>query len=135
VPVEILRNGEERTLQVTIAELPDDDTLARAAGGGQDESAKTASALGLEVAPLSAEERAELEVEGEHGVLVQEVMDGPAARAGIRAGDVLLMLHGTQVKSPGQLEELVEGLPRNRPVAVLVQRGGNPLFLALTVEE
>jgi serine protease Do len=94
-----------------------------------------ASRLGLTVAPLGEEQRAELEIERDAGVLVEEVKPGPAQAAGIRQGDVILKLGGDWVKSVDQFGQLIKELPGGRSVAVLVQRGKGPLFLALRLPE
>lgn len=61
------------------------------------------------------------------------VGDGPAARAGLRRGDVILRVGDSEVKDADQFKKLVDRLPAGRAVPMLVQRRGNPLFLALTV--
>lgn len=127
-PVKVLREGKPVVLSVTIAELPEEkEVRARSGGSG---GPVTDSRLGLTVQELTREQREELEVK-DGGVLVTQVADGPAHRAGVRQGDVLLMLNGVQVKGTGHFRELAGGLPSDRSVPLLVQRRGNPLFLAL----
>ena len=130
VEVEILRGGQSMTLMVTTDELPADDVqVAAARPPGEVE----ADRLGLVVRDLSDEERASLDV-ADHGVLVGRVADGPAKRAGIREGDVILMLNNEKVSSSGDLERLVAGLPEGKAASVLIQRQGSPIFLALKPE-
>ena len=93
-------------------------------------SPATDARLGLTVQDLTGEQREQLEVK-EGGVLVAQVSDGPAYRAGVRQGDVVLMLNGVPVKGAGHFRELAAGLPAERSVPLLVQRRGSPLFLAL----
>ena len=61
------------------------------------------------------------------------VGDGPAARAGLTRGDVILRVGDSEVKDVAHFKTLVGKLPAGRAVPLLVQRRGNPLFLALTV--
>ena len=131
VEVEILRDGQSMTLVVTTDELPDDDDVQVAAARPPDEV--EADRLGLVVRDLSDEERASFDV-ADHGVLVGRVADGPARRAGIREGDVILMLNNEKVSSSGDLERLVAGLPEGKAASVLIQRQGSPIFLALKPE-
>jgi membrane-associated protease RseP (regulator of RpoE activity) len=64
--------------------------------------------LGVRVEKLSDDLGQALGVEGDHGVLVTQVLeDTPAQRAGIRAGDVIVEVSGDNVDSP---EELVKSL-------------------------
>ena len=67
------------------------------------------------------------------GVLVTDVADGPALRAGVRAGDILLQVNGQQVDTPERLTEVAGRLTPGVNVQVLVQRRGSPLFLSMDV--
>lgn len=128
VPVEILRDGESRTLRVTIAELPDEAQIRLAAEG----DSATDNELNVSVSDLSAEQREEHGLaDQEHGVLVTRVEQGPAQRAGIREGDVILMLNNVKVHDSEHFKTLASELPEGKAVSVLVQRRGNPIFLAL----
>ena len=127
---EVIRNGKSKTLKVTVGELPEDlDHPLDPAKPGK----SATSTLGLKVEPLSAEDMAALGVP--QGVVVAEVADGPAARAGIRHGDVLVSLDNKPVKSPEALKELVDELDANAVVPVLIYRDGGPRFLALRLEQ
>jgi serine protease Do len=131
VEVEILRSGQSMILKVTTDELPADDELQVAAAGtpGDVEATK----LGLVVRDMTDEERASVDV-AEQGVVVNDVSAGPAERAGIRAGDLILMLNNQKIASSDDFARLVAELPRDKAVSVLVQRQGNPIFLALKLE-
>jgi serine protease Do len=131
VPVKVIRNGKPKTLSVTIGELPEEEKLKEAAAGRK---AGEVDRLGVQVADLTKEQRAEMEIE-EDGVLVKQVGDGPAAKAGIRSGDVIMMIDNVRVKDADQFETVVSELPADKSVAVLVNRQGSPLFLALRVPE
>ena len=132
VPVQILRNGKSRTLNVLIAELPEEDELKLASRAP--EEGATADKLGLTVIDLTEEQREKHEIK-EHGVLVEKVKSGPASRAGVREGDIILMLNNTKVKDSDHFKELAKDLPKEKAVSVLVQRQGNPIFLALKADE
>ena len=129
--VVVVRNGKRKKLQLTVAELPDD--LASQGGSAAPELDKTGAAtLGLKVEALSKEQLQALSLE--HGVKVVEVTEGPAARAGIRRGDVLLSVNNQPVKDPKGLAKQVAGLSSGAVLPVLVQRGGSPMFLALRLD-
>ncbi|MDX1513132.1 MAG: DegQ family serine endoprotease [Gammaproteobacteria bacterium] len=132
VPVQILRNGKSEMLTVEIAELPEEEEIKLAAGG--DPGAAKADKLGLSVTDLTDELRKKHEVK-ENGVLVEDVSPGPASRAGVRKGDVILMLNNTKVKDSAHFAELSKDLPEGKAVSVLIQRQGNPVFLALKTDE
>ena len=69
------------------------------------------------------------------GVLVEKIEPGPASDAGLRVGDLILMLNNKPVESADQFGELVEGLPEGKSVAVLVQREDGRMFMALRVPD
>ncbi len=127
-PVRVLREGKPVVLSVTIAELPEEkEVQARA---GKPGAPATDARLGVTVQDLNREQRDQLEVK-EGGVFVTQVTDGSAYRAGVRQGDVVLMLNGVQVKGAAHFRELAGGLPADRSIPLLVQRRGSPLFLAI----
>jgi serine protease Do len=66
-------------------------------------------------------------------VLVAQVSPGPAAHAGIRAGDVVLKVGSREVENAQQFIKLVQELPRGKPVAFLVQREQGRLYLPVTL--
>ena len=133
VTVKVLRGGDYQTLRLRIGELPEEDVLAH--GGSHDGHGTRAGRLGLSVAGLDEETRERLEI-SEGGVLVTRVGKGPAAEAGIRQGDVLLMLDNQAIDGPDQFRALVKELdPERRTVAVLVQRDGGPTFIPIRLQD
>ncbi|MEJ2685812.1 MAG: DegQ family serine endoprotease [Gammaproteobacteria bacterium] len=132
VPLEVLRNGKIRHLTVTLGELPPRKQLAEGEQGGGESAPAATDRLGISVGGLSGDQREQSGV-AKGGVLVQDVKDGAAADAGVRPGDVILMVRGTKIKSVSQFRKLVDGLPAGESVALLVQRGKSPIFLALRV--
>ena len=126
--VEVMRNGKKMTLDVTIRELERDRVVSKA----NTEKTKAPQVLGMQTIPLSDEERQALDIK--HGVRAGQVAaDSPAARAGIRSGDVIVSFNKVDVESPDQLNELVEKAPKDTTVPVLVMRDRSPQFIALTV--
>lgn len=138
VEVTVIRDGERRTLTVTIGELPEEAPRGGREAQPQPEQQRApgeSERLGLTVAPLTDEQRESLDLEPGVGVRVEAVEQGPARRAGIQRGDVITMLDGQRVGSVEAFMERVEGLEAGRSVAVLVHRGGGPRFLALHVPD
>ena len=131
VAVEILRGGQSMILKVTIDDLPADDELRVATVQTPDDV--EAAGLGLVVRDLNDEERTSLEA-ADQGVVVSKVSNGPAERAGIREGDLILMLDNRKVANSGDFERIAAELAQGKAVSVLVQRQGNPIFLALKPE-
>jgi len=128
----LLREGQRKELNFAVGERPEAPSI----GGRstQDAEPAAASRLGLEVEPLPSSIKERWSVD--EGVQVTSVTnDGPAAHAGIRRGDILVSIAGHRLDSPSQLAELVADLPANQSIAVRLVRQGNPLFVALRIQE
>ena len=120
VKLAVWRDHGRREVAVRVGEVKD------ATVAGAHEKGEGHGRLGLAVRPLTPEERRE--VGGEGGVLVQGA-EGPAARAGIHSGDVVLALNGTEVTSVERLKGLVA--KSGKHVALLIERGGARIFVPL----
>ena len=92
-------------------------------------SANTESGkIGLALRPLQEPEKRAAGTNT--GLLVEEAV-GPAALAGIQAGDLLLAVNGTPVQSLAQLRALVSQSPKS--LALLIQRDGTQMFVPLRI--
>ena len=131
VPMEIIRAGKRKQLRVLIAKLPEEGKIARA--GNADPQPEASNEMNLVVRELTQEQRKKLDLP-EGGLLVDKVMPGPGSEAGIRKGDVILIVNNVNVASVPQFEELLAGLPRDRSVPILIQRRGAPTFLAFKLD-
>ena len=129
IPVEIIRDSRRTTLKIKLGELPEDEVQA----SRKKPESTTTNRLGITVASLSREDMEELEID--HGVVVERVTSGAASRAGLRSGDIILSIDNTPVKSTRQFQSMIDELPAGKSVAMLVQRGGSPTFLAIKVPE
>jgi serine protease Do len=85
--------------------------------------------LGLEVRPLTEDERMQAQIG--HGLLVENVRKGPAEKAGIHAGDVILAVNGNEVES---IEDLTSQINKTKKtLALLISRGDNKLFVPINL--
>ena len=119
--LQVFRRGALRDLSVTIAEFEPERPARRAAaepGSAPQASAKTA--LGITVADLTDAQKRELRVRG--GVRVDSV-DGAAARAGLREGDVVLSMDNVEITDSKQFAAVSAKADKAKPVTVLVRRG------------
>ncbi|HAM76630.1 MAG TPA: serine peptidase [Alcanivorax sp.] len=123
----VVRDGDEKTLEVTVGELPDNPQAGMAGQPDQDQGEP--DKLGLEVRAASAAELAR--VKADHGVVITGVQDGPAARAGLSSGDLLVSLNGKPVDSLDTYREIAADLPDEGTVPALVNRDGNARFVAI----
>ena len=87
-------------------------------------------ALGLRVATPTAEQR-RLWGLSDRGVLVTAVEEGPAHRAGILPGDIILAVEGVDVKGAETLRDLSEALSGGKGLSLLARRRGDLIAFAL----
>jgi serine protease Do len=129
VKLKVWRDKKSRDIDVTVAELkPAADEVVAASTDAEQKP----GILNVQVAALTPEQREEAGIES-GGVLVVAVSAGPAARAGVNAGDIILQVAGEPVGSPQELAGLAKKLPKDEPVALLIQRDEARLFLPLTI--
>ncbi len=131
IPVVVLRDGEQIEISTVIAELPSDDKVS-ASGKIKNDKPTEIEKLGLFIKDLGAKERDNLELSSD-GVVVTKVNTGPAMRAGIRSGDIIIKLHNQSVGDVEQFAKVTERLPMDKNISVLVQRPAGPVFLALKI--
>ncbi len=115
--LEIMRNGATRSVEVTVTALKNDKVASADTG-------ETHGRLGVAVRKLSPDEQKQAGVRG--GLLVEDA-SGPAANAGIQAGDVILSVNGTAVSSGEQLKSLLA--KSGKHVALLIQRDEQKVFI------
>lgn len=118
--VTVFRRGAQRDLTVQVAELEPERTARAPSGGAPSGATLAAKTLGLTLAELGADQKQALGVRG--GVYVVSA-DGPAARAGLREGDVILAVANTETPSLAEFEKVLSRLDASRPVSILFRRG------------
>jgi serine protease Do len=142
VNVTVLRKGEKKQFTFKVAQRPDDEArVARGEfdedGGGQGQASgegDKAPKLGVNLAPIGAEEARELEVEPGSGALVREVVPGgPADRAGIRPGDVIVEVNRQPVKAPADIASRIGKMKDGEMALLRVRRAGTAVYIAVPV--
>lgn len=117
--LQVFRRGSTKEISLSVVELEAD----KARGSSPAESTPASpvkTTLGLGVVDLTDAQKRELKLKG--GVRVESV-EGAAARAGVREGDVITLLDNTEVSDVKQFTALAAKLDRTKPVTVLVRRG------------
>ncbi len=132
VPVTVWRKGASRDLSLTVAEMQQETTAQssnpRGQAPGAQGGAAAANALGLAVSDLSDERKTQLRIKS--GVLVDAV-DGAAARAGLRTGDLILSINNQDVTSAKQFNDLVAKIDKAKTQVLLVRRGDSAQFVPI----
>jgi len=138
VPVTVWRDGKAVVLDVTVGELPDDQQAAATPEAKPEPSkAVELSALGLTLAPITADARDKFQLaQDQKGVLITDVGQGtPAADRGLKAGDVIVEVQQEEVASPADVQERVEKVKKagRSSVLMLVQSGDGLRWVPLAV--
>lgn len=128
VPVEVLRKGAVKNLNVTVGEMPTDPNEIVAASKAPTKAEP--NKIGLTVKELTPQQKRKLG--GKNGLVVVDSV-GAAAQAGIRRGDVVLGLNNSESQSVEQFNKQVNGVAAGKTVAVLVLRGENTLYVPIKV--
>jgi len=118
--IEVFRRGASKELTVTVVELEADRPRAAAPERNTPKLPAVIGLLGLAVSDLSEAQKSELKVK--NGVRVDAV-EGAAAKAGMREGDIVLSLDKTEITHVKQLEAAVGKLDKPKSVTLLVKRG------------
>jgi serine protease Do len=128
VPVEILRKGAAKTLNINVGEMPTDPN--EAAPTTKPALKAEANKIGLTLKELTPAQKKKLN--GKNGLLVAE-STGAAAQAGIRRGDVILGLNNSESQSVELFNKQINSVAAGKTVAVLVLRGESTLYVPIKV--
>ena len=92
--------------------------------------------LGVAIQAITPELGKQFGTKDEKGALIGEVVeDGPAAKAGILAGDIIVEFDGKEVVDPISLRNSVAVLPPGKTVTMKILREGKELTINVTVSE
>ncbi|HEV2304674.1 MAG TPA: PDZ domain-containing protein [Candidatus Acidoferrales bacterium] len=92
--------------------------------------------LGIEAEDVSGQLGEYFHVPGDAGVLVREVSPGtPAAKAGLKAGDVITRVDGVAVKTVDELREQLREKHEQKTVPLTVVRNGSQTTLTVALEQ
>ncbi|HTY51485.1 MAG TPA: DegQ family serine endoprotease [Steroidobacteraceae bacterium] len=119
----VWRGGRQQEIAVKVVLLNEEQEKTAAhgkAGAGQ------AERLGLNVRPLTPDERQQAQTEGS---LVVENVSGPAAAAGVQPGDIILGVNGKPVRSTADLQAASKSAGKS--IALLIQRQDQQIFVPL----
>jgi serine protease Do len=118
--IQVWRRGAMREISVVIGEFEPEQSAARNRAAEEDKKPAATRYWGLQIAELTDAQRRDLKLKG--GVRVVGVSD-PAARAGLREGDIITAIANTEVGNVAEFEAVAARFDKNRPVNVLFRRG------------
>ncbi|MDB5869822.1 MAG: protease Do [Polaromonas sp.] len=129
VVVTVFRRGATKELPITITEV-EADKPARpvVSSNSKPPVAGPAQAIGLSVSEITDAQKKDLNIKG--GVKVDAV-DGAAARAGIREGDVIVSIANAEVTGVKAFEAALAKIDKSKSLTVLVRRGELAQFVII----
>lgn len=90
--------------------------------------------LGIQYQEISGQLAKYFRVEGDSAILVAEVEpEGPAGKAGMKAGDLIVKVNGKAVKDSGELLDELAKLSADQEATIGVQREGRPVDLKVKI--
>ncbi|MGA8752312.1 PDZ domain-containing protein, partial [Candidatus Deferrimicrobium sp.] len=102
----------------------------------KDKGKVTRGWLGVYIQPLTPETAESLGISGRRGALVSDVTSGgPAEKAGIRSGDVIVGFDGKEIRDQHDLPQLVAATKPGKTADVRLIRGGKETTVAVTIAE
>ncbi|HXT38884.1 MAG TPA: PDZ domain-containing protein, partial [Candidatus Angelobacter sp.] len=124
VPVEILRDGAKKTIEVTVKQLPGAEKLAE---NNVDNSQDTGTLNGVQVADLDqqAHEQFNVPKDVKGAVVTQVDPSSAAAEAGLKAGDVIQEINRKPVKDADDAVKLTEKSDTKRTLVRVWDNGGS----------
>lgn len=143
--VEILRNGQRRTLNIRLQERPSEQQLlASVAPNAQNPppppqepgvAGVSASGLGVTVRPLNAEDRTRLSLTANQaGLIITAIAPESDASGKLGVGEVILQADGRAVRTAQELETATGAAQRaTRPVLLQVEGRAGRRFVAVDV--
>jgi serine protease Do len=125
--LKLLRNGKTKTIQITLAELPNERTLSGMLrrGGEPDHGGNNETLEGVEVSDIDGKSRRQYSIPNHvRGALVTSVdPNSTAAEAGLREGDVILEIERKAVTSADQAIEMSNNFKGNKVLLRVWSRG------------
>jgi serine protease Do len=129
VDLHIVRDGKQKTVTVTLGELPGEDARPEVRYTRDEEEAED---LGFTVATLTRQLAERYQIEsGLQGVVVTDLDQTSAAhRAGLREGDLIRSVNRQRLQNVSEFKQLTRALKRGDNVLLQVVRRSGSLFLA-----
>jgi serine protease Do len=128
VPVEIVRDGKIKKLNVIVAALDGDQPITEQ----RSKANENGDRLGLIVEDVT---KLPIPEDGLTGVVIQYIAPRSAAEmAGLQQGDIIVQLGKMRISSSKEYDKTVRQMPKNRPVAIRFLRRGAAVFRTIEID-
>lgn len=124
--VDILRNGNAKTVTLTIGTMPSEEQTLVAP--------KEETSWGMAVQELTPQLAQQLGLEpGASGVVISDITDGsPAVEAGLQPGDLISEVNRTAIKNLNNYQQALKQVKNGENLLLLIKRGSGALYVVLT---
>ncbi len=133
INLKVLLDGKPVQLSMKLAPFPSDEERASLGNNNNKESSEGVL-LGVSVESLTPEVASELKLSPQaKGVVVDEVSSSSAAaEAGLQRGDVIQEVNHRPVATASDFRQAVGSAPKDSPILLLVNHGGNTMYVAIS---
>ena len=126
-----IRNGKEKTVDLTLGELPEEVAVSTSVTNNNVERN-----LGLIVQEINPQIQRRFRLEESKGVIITNVNPGSIGHeAGLMAGDIILEINKQHIENLDAYRKSVDSLKEGQTALLLVQRARNTIYVALKIED
>ncbi len=127
----VIRDGRKKRLKVRLEEMPEDDTLLAVNRPGE------TNELGIQVSNLTRSLMREHGIKSnDEGVIVTHVVpNSPAAKAGIRVGDLITRVGTKKCNSPGDFADLIKETRKKNMIMLHLKSDGVARYMTLELDD
>lgn len=138
VPVRIVRDRKEQTINITVEELDLEAESGRAAAGGTRETVPEPAetrGFGMTIENLTPETARRMRLDIDRGAVITDVEpNSPAARRGLRPGDVIVRVGSVPINTATDAQRELGRIPSGGTALMRIVRQGQEIFLTVTKE-
>ena len=125
--IKLIRNGNTKTLNLKLGELP--DSLG---GISKANSEEIENDLGLTVQKVNPQIQNKYKLDATRGLVITNVLRGSTAEsAGFQQGDLILEINKKSVNSLKEYRNEMDKIKKDQNVLFLIKRGANTIYVAL----
>lgn len=138
VVVEIIRNGEKKTLEITLGEMPGESTKEKTKEPGEEKgSGKEEEWAGMKVVNLTPALAEEFKLsEDNNGVVVIKIVpNSPIEESGLQTGDLIKSINRYPTPTVSEFSKVTKKLKLSDGVVFDVNRRGRPLYISYQENE
>ena len=136
VKLDIVREGKQRTVEVKLAERPDEKEQGGRTPTKSGQDKEQGDLLGLSVQDVTPQlaRQSQVDPATKGAVVVDVAPDSPAADAGLEPGDVVLEVNRRAVASAAEYKTAVKGVKKGDTALVRVRRGQATQYVPVRVK-